>query len=472
MSVNGVSVSPLLARAIVGDQSRVPIGAPVITNRKSLNSKDIQALITDTDLTEPLLNHFEVFAEEGNSAFRDVKKDSVDYRVRGNNNERMIAEYSFDPASGALVMVRRNKDVEQVSGFMRQADYGIGPTGPRGLPGRDGKDGHDGRDGKVGDTGCEGPEGKPGTEGIPGNEANPGLVGPTGPDGCEGSSGDRGMVGPVGRNGFEGARGLTGPSCPEDTNGDPGPSGEPFGRGVLFGLAMLSDPLAAIVGLDDDGIDAAAPICGWDGNSCPEPAPPPTPAPPTSVPEVPAPVPSNAAGVELCSSSLDMPPVKTSCGSTATAWTTAWVQYDAAGQPLGVSMLPLARQNTLAWPNSVVLCGTLKSNAEYTFEMTTPQGVGATLFVDCVIVLQNVDYAAGTVRHTITTTKRSSVRLRFLNNQERIPTWCGLKIYATATGELLYHTGKNSVAGKFDGEFAAIRSDSNWFGNAGVQQYP
>lgn len=479
MSVNGVSTSPLLARAIVGDQTRVPIGAPVITNVKSKNSKDIQALITGTDLTEPLINQFETFVEDGKSAFRNTDNDAINYRDRVNNNEKMIAEYAFDQNSGALVLVRRNKAVEQIFGFYRQSDYGVGPTGPRGEGGKDGRDGYDGRDGKDGDIGCEGPEGKPGVTGEVGGEASPGLIGPKGYDGCEGASGDRGLVGMIGRNGYEGSRGLTGPSCSEDTKGDAGATGAAFGRGVMFGAAAMSDPLAAIVGLDDDGVDAVAPICGWDGTTCPPPPVPPpvppppvppTPPPPTSVPEVPKPTPVAAAGVNLCRDIDAQSTPKGSCGGQTTAWGVAWTQVDAAGNPLGLSMLPLARQNTAFWPNSFVMCGYLLAGAAYTFELTTPPGVASSLFLNCGIVLQT-DYPGGTSRLTMTTTAKTSVRIRFLNNQERIPTWCGLKIYDANTGALLYFTGKNAANAGLKGEYAAMKTDPNWGGNAGVQQY-
>jgi len=469
MSVNGVSTSPLLARAIVGDQTRVPIGAPVITNVKSKNSKDIQALITGTDLTEPLISQFEVFAEEGKSAFRDTNKDALDYRDRVNNNDKLIAEYAFDAETGSLVLVRRNKQVERIFGFFRQSDYGVGPTGPRGLPGKDGKDGRDGRDGKDGDVGCEGPEGKPGTPGEMGNEANPGEVGPPGPDGCEGASGDRGLVGREGPNGFEGSRGMTGPSCDEDTKGDAGATGAAFGKGVLFGMRSMEDPLAAIVGLDDDGVDAAAPICGWDGNTCPQPAPPPTPAPPTSTPEVPAPTPSASAGVSTCNGPTGS--AVGSCGSQTKVWYSAWTIDDAAGNPLGLSMLPLARQNTKAIPHSFVMCGTLNKGASYTFELTTPPGVASSLFIDCRIIAQT-DYPGGTTRGTFTTETRASVRIRFLNNTARIPTWCGLKIYDATSGALLYYTGKNAKASGIGApEFARVRIDPNWGGNSNVEHY-
>lgn len=471
MSVNGVSTSPLLARAILGDQTRVPIGAPVITNVKSKNSKDIQALITGTDLTEPHINQFEVFAEEGKSAYRDTNKDAVNYRERTNTNDKLIAEYAFDPDSGSLVMVRRNKDIERVYGFFRQSDFGVGPTGPRGPAGKDGADGREGREGKKGDVGCEGPEGNPGRTGEVGREANPGLVGPPGLDGCEGSTGDRGLVGMVGPNGFEGSRGLTGPSCDDSVKGDAGTVGASFGKGVLFGAAAMSDMLAAIVGLDDDGVDAVAPACGWDGNTCPQPAPPATPAPPTSTPEVPAPTPVASAGVSLCNNIDSFQSAGSSCGSRTKVWYTAWVIDDAAGNPLGISMLPLARQNTLAIPHSFVMCGRLAKGASYTFEMTTPPGVASSLFIDCGIVAQT-DYPGGTARLTFTTTTAASVRIRFLNNKAKIPTWCGLKIYDATSGALLYYAGKNAKAsGINNAELRNKKLDPNWGGNSNVEHY-
>ncbi|MNQ21852.1 hypothetical protein D3C85_349800 [compost metagenome] len=234
----------------------------------------------------------------------------------------------------------------------------------------------------------------------------------------------------------------------------------------------MSDPLAAIVGLDDDGVESPAPICGWDGKSCPVPAPPPTPAPPTSVPEVPAPTPVAAAAVSLCTNIDAQSTPKGSCGGQTTAWGVAWTQVDGAGNPLGLSMLPLARQNTNHWPNSFVMCGTLAKGASYTFELTTPPGVASSLFLNCAIVLQT-DYPGGTSRLTFTTTAiKTEVRIRFLNNAARIPTWCGLKIYDAITGKLLHFTGQNAVNAGLKGEYAAMKTDPNWSGNAGVQQFP
>lgn len=458
MSVNGVSTSPLLERAILGDQTRVPIGAPVITNQKSKNSKDVQALITGTDLTEPLLSQFEVFGQDGKKTSRNSNRNSLQYSERTNNNDRMIAEYAFDADTGALVLVRRNKQEERIFGFMRQSDFGVGPTGPRGPAGKDGKDGYEGRDGAKGSTGCEGKEGKPGEPGNVGNEGNPGTIGRPGPDGCEGTTGDRGVVGPTGRNGYEGSRGLTGPECSKDLKGADGPVGNAFGKGVLFGAASMSNPLAAIVGLDDDGIDATPPTNGWDGSSKP---------PSTSVPTNPPPTPTASASVSVC---RDLGNVKNSCGNTVNAWYSTFANYDAPNGAKGLSTIPLARQ-TIAWiPHSIVLCGTLAKGGEYTFEMSTPPGVASTLFLNCGIYAQ-VDYPGGTFRGTKTLDAITSIRLRFLPNADRIPCWCSLKIFNAATGALLYSSGQNAASAGLSGDFAAAKIDPNWGGNAAVKHY-
>lgn len=458
MSVNGVSNSPLLERAVYGDQSRVPIGAPVITNNKAQTSKEIQALITGTDLTEPQLNQFETFGHEGKEAFREEDGNKLDFRQRVTPNDKLIAEWAYDPEDGCLVLVRTNKKEERVYGFMRQESFGRGATGPRGNPGLDGKDGYNGRDGNQGEQGCPGEQGQPGDPGLPGNEGNPGLIGLMGPTGCEGVTGDRGLVGPLGRPGFEGSRGLTGPSCADDRFGNKGPQGIAFGKGVLFGAAMLANPEAAIVGLDDDGIDAVAPPGGWDGSTLP---------PPTSVPTNPPPPPAASAGITLCTSFGN---IKSSCGATANAWGVAWANYAGPGGTKGLSMLPKASQNTAFWPNSLVMCGRLAKNASYTFELSTPNGVASSLFLNCGIVLQT-DYTGGTSRKTITLAADTQVRLRFLNNAPRIPTWCALKIYDGTTGALLYATGKNASNSGLTGAAAAYSSDPNWRSNSSVQQY-
>ena len=458
MSVNGVSDSPLLEKAVNGDQTRVPIGAPVITNNKSQMSKSIQLLTPGADLVTPELTQFEAFGVEGKEAFRNDKTRGVEFRDRTSPNDKLIAEWAYDPVEGCLVLVRVNKKEERIYGFLRQESLGVGPTGPRGDPGKDGKDGRNGRDGADGDPGCPGPPGPSGDEGYPGVEGKPGLIGIQGPEGCEGVTGDRGLVGPQGRPGFEGSRGLTGPSCEPDRTGNKGPQGIAFGKGVLFGAAQLSNPEAAIVGLDDDGVDAVAPPGGWDGSS---------PPPPTSTPTNPPPPPTASAGVTVCTSFGN---VKNSCGNMVNAWSVAWANYAAPGGAKGLSMLPKANQNTAFWPNSLVMCGTLRKNASYTFELSTPNGVASSLFLNCGIVLQT-DYVGGTSRKTITLTADSSVRLRFLNNAPKIATWCSLKIYDGATGALLYFTGKNASNAGLTGAAAAYIADPNWRGNAPIQQY-
>ncbi len=463
MSVNGVSDSPLLEKAVNGDQTRVPIGAPVITNNKSQMSKSIQLLTPGADLVTPELTQFEAFGVEGKEAFRNDKTRGVEFRDRTSPNDKLIAEWAYDPVEGCLVLVRVNKKEERIYGFLRQESLGVGPTGPRGDPGKDGKDGRNGRDGADGDPGCPGPHGPSGDEGYPGVEGKPGLIGIQGPEGCEGVTGDRGLVGPQGRPGFEGSRGLTGPSCEPDRTGNKGPQGIAFGKGVLLGAAQLSNPEAAIVGLDDDGVDAVAPPGGWDGSS---------PPPPTSTPTNPPPPPTASAGVTVCTSFGN---VKNSCGNMVNAWYSVWANYAGPNGAAGLSLLPRPNQATKFWPHSIVMCGTLRKNASYTFELSTPNGVASSLFLNCGIVLQT-DYVGGTSRKTITLTADSSVRIRFLSNADKIPHWVALRILDGTTGALLYATGKNAAnAGlsntAMDPKASSYRTDPNWRGNSPPQHY-
>lgn len=469
MSVNGVSDSPLLERAVYGDQSRVPIGAPVITNKKQLNSKEIQLLITGNDLTEPLLNQFETFGNDGKEAYRKPEENGLDFRDRQNLNDRLIAEWAYDRDTGDLVLVRTNKEELRLPGFMRQDDFGIGATGPRGLPGRDGKDGFDGRDGKDGNPGCAGPQGPVGSMGTSGREGNPGIIGIDGPEGCEGSTGDRGVMGPQGRPGFEGSRGLTGPSCGDDKQGSEGAQGEVFGLGVMFGLAAMNDRRVAIMGLDDDGIDAVAPPGGWGGATMP---------PPTSTPSVPppAPAPGAVAKVTTCTSNAMFGDAKDSCGATQSVWGTCSANYDLGGGLRGVSTLPRPNQVTKFWPHSMVMCGGLAPGAAYTIEFTTPPGVAASLFLNCSIASQ-IDYSEGTKKFTVTPTKYTELRVRMLANQIKIPFWFSLKIFSSS-GELLYFTGKNAVNSghtkpllPYDPDAPSYMTDPNWRSNAPTQQY-
>lgn len=466
MSVNGVSDSPLLERAVYGDQSRVPIGTPVITNNKLKNSKEIQLLITGADLTEPMLNHFESFGYDGKEAFRESKSNSINFRDRQNVNDRLVIEWAYDVDTGSLVLVRSNKEELRIDGLLRQADFGIGATGPRGLPGRDGKDGFDGFDGKDGQAGCPGEQGPIGDIGTPGREGNPGIIGLQGPDGCEGSTGDRGVMGPQGVNGFEGSRGLTGPSCGDDKIGAVGSTGAAFGQGVLFGLASLANPLAAIVGLDDDGIDAIAPAGGWDGSSRP---------PPTSTPAVPPPQPVGVARVSLCESNAMFGDVTSSCGSNVKWWGTSWSNYAGPNGTRGLSTLPRPNQVTQWWPHSLVMCGYLEKGATYTIELTTPNGVASSLFVNCSIVAQT-DYPGGTTRVTVTPERNSGLRVRFLSNSIKIPFWFAIRIL-DSSGTVLYRTGQNqknaglSPNPPYSMDAPTYMTDPNWRSNSTTQQY-
>lgn len=464
MSIKGVSNSPLLEKAMAGDQTDVPIGSPVITNTRTANSSSIQDLMSGVALNEPILGQFEEEGSEGLEAHREPSSNSLVFQERTQVNERLVVEWSFNPNSGKLVLVRANKDELEIDGFLRQDSFGHGATGPRGNPGIDGFDGFDGDDGEDGDDGCPGPQGKDGPIGEPGVEGEQGRVGPTGPDGCEGATGDRGAKGPTGRPGFEGPRGRTGPSCSSDSSGGAGAAGLAFGKGVIFGAAAASDPEVAIMGLDDDGLDAEEPAGGWDGV---------VEQPPTSTPVTPPEEPTTSGRITTCKNFGN---IANSCGKTSDAWGTAWANFDAGvADAIGISSLPKANQVRANWTHSFIMCGTLFKGAKYRFELTAPGGVRAALFMNCVMKMATPD-AGGTQSNVFVLSEDTSLRVTIRSSSDRIPFWFALKVFDSSNGQLLYATGKNAVnAGMSntnqDPQGASYKVDINWAVNSLIQYY-
>ena len=216
MSVRGLKDSALYDKALRGDNTKLTIGAPIITNDRRTMSEPVRLLVQNDTLTEPLLNQIEAFGVDGLVVGRDDRANRLTFNEQVDVNARRIVEAAFDARTGELVLVRANKEELRLPDFLRSDQAGRGPTGPRGPRGKDGKNGRNGRDGKKGETGCQGPVGKPGTNGEPGVAGKQGAIGRQGPQGCEGATGDMGPRGPQGPHGCEGARGLTGPSCDAD----------------------------------------------------------------------------------------------------------------------------------------------------------------------------------------------------------------------------------------------------------------
>lgn len=448
MSVTGIKQSPLLDKAIKNDQSNVPIGAPVITHDVHRISTEIKGLITGTPLTEPMARQIGVDGQEGNEVGRDPSKGRLIYQEPQDVNSKRIVEVSFNPKIGCLTLVRANKEEFQIPGFLRLDQLGVGPTGPRGLPGLDARPGKPGRDGRKGATGCAGPEGKPGPMGAAGNAGREGYRGLQGPDGCEGPVGAVGPMGPPGRHGFEGPRGLRGPSCVavnEDgsTNaGADGPAGATFGDGgVWMGQVAQAPMTVAIVGLPDDGIDAAvvAPAV--------VPAPPtsaPAPTPPGEPPTPPPPAPVPPAGSVLPSTTF--PPVSETCGATRSAFANVYANWSAPNVTRGLAHLPRNGQYVLGDVGSIVMSVQLPRSSSYKFEIYAPAGVAVSLFLNCVIKasIELTGPREATVVE-VPAEDITSIRMRYLSNHEGIPVWCAMRILDGQTNAVLYRTGENAV---------------------------
>lgn len=459
MSVRGLKDSALYDKALRGDNTKLTIGAPIITNDRRTMSEPVRLLVQNDTLTEPLLNQIEAFGVDGLVVGRDDRANRLTFNEQVDVNARRIVEAAFDARTGELVLVRANKEELRLPDFLRIDQAGRGPTGPRGPRGKDGKNGRNGREGKKGETGCQGPVGKPGTNGEPGVAGKQGAIGRQGPQGCEGATGDMGPRGPQGPHGFEGARGLTGPSCGSDDSnrGTAGPAGKSFGEGVFFGTTATAGPTVAIVGLADDGIDSTVGVAA------------PTPKPPvTSVPVVPPPQPAPDAGpgtVTLCSSTTRLGDVKRSCGSNVNAWSNSFI-YPGANGPNGSKGISLfyKANNTAWWPNSLVLCSSFTQGASYTVELTTPGQVSAQLFVNCAVSLVS---EGGTTRTTfVANTANTSLRVRFYGQAQKIPVWFAVVI-KNAAGTIVYKSGQSPRPGKIGN--VSFVNDLNWYGNSATQ---
>lgn len=250
-----------------GNSLKVPIGAPVITNKPGANSDKIKALMTGQQLTLLQMETVEAFGYEGKQIGRNANTNEFDYVIPEVTNIKKTVQWSFDKDGGEIVFVRANGDVVTVSGFLRQIDFGVGPQGPRGNPGKDGKDPKDGRDGKDGPTGCAGLSGNDGRNGEIGDYGEEGPVGPDGLTGAPGPTGPSGIVGPEGIPGREGKRGAKGFTCPTTLIGPDGPPGREMNRFVGITpapgtvdliWAAPEDCLCAFDSADPEFLDAAA----------------------------------------------------------------------------------------------------------------------------------------------------------------------------------------------------------------------
>ena len=215
-----------------GNSLKVPIGAPVITNKPADNSTKIKALMTGQPLTLLQMETIEAFGYEGKQIGRNADTNEFEYVTPEVTNIKKSVQWSFDRESGEIVFVRASGEVVTIFGFLRQEDFGVGPVGPRGNPGKDGKDSNDGRDGKDGPTGCEGQTGNDGRNGEIGDYGEEGPVGPDGLVGAPGPTGPSGLIGPQGIPGREGKRGPKGFSCPTILVGPDGPEGRTMNSSV------------------------------------------------------------------------------------------------------------------------------------------------------------------------------------------------------------------------------------------------
>lgn len=224
-----------LTIAVLDNKSvSVPIGRTVLTNIKSQNSLKVQAAQTGAEVVAPIFTAIVAPGYDGEQAYR-TDADVVYFDTPVDRNALRIAEIVFDDKTGVLTFYRKNGSHFEVTSFLRQIDFGVGPAGTRGDPGKDGtmgEDGIDGKDGTVGCAGVQGIEGRPGPQGDPGKEGEVGSAGPYGP---LGPTGPRGDVGATGVPGFEGKRGLCGFSCPTTSRGPCGPQGKTMSGYVQTG---------------------------------------------------------------------------------------------------------------------------------------------------------------------------------------------------------------------------------------------
>lgn len=222
----------LTKASLDGNSVKVPIGAPVITNKRDGNSTSIKALMTGQQVTLLQMQTIEALGYDGKQIGRNSATNEFDFVTPEVANAEKSVQWSFDRESGQIVFVRDSGEVVTISGFLRQIDFGVGPQGPRGNPGKDGEDAEDGRDGKDGDTGCAGTTGADGRGGEVGDYGEEGPVGPDGLTGAPGPTGPTGIIGPQGIPGREGKRGPKGFSCPTTLIGPDGPQGREMNKYV------------------------------------------------------------------------------------------------------------------------------------------------------------------------------------------------------------------------------------------------
>lgn len=249
-------MSNALTIAVLDNKSvTVPIGIPVLTNLKRQNSLGVQAAMTGTEVVAPSYEAIDAPGYNGEQAFR-TDSDEVYFSKPTARDALRVAEIVFDDQTGVLTFYRKNGTHFEVTSFMRQIDFGVGPSGTRGDPGTDGTLGDDGKDGTDGTVGCagnQGIEGRPGPIGDPGIE---GEVGSAGPYGALGPTGPRGDVGPTGVPGYEGKRGLCGFSCPTTSRGPCGPVGKTMSGYVQTGPYPKTNDLIWAA-----AEDCTAPVC-------------------------------------------------------------------------------------------------------------------------------------------------------------------------------------------------------------------
>lgn len=213
----------------------VPIGVTVLTNKKVQNSLKVQVAMTGMDIHTPNYDLIEAPGYNGEQAYR-TNSDDIVFDTPIDYTKRQIAEASFDDKKGALTFIRKDGTLLVATGFLRQVDFGVGPTGPRGDRGTDGYDGKDGFSPPAGPDGCAGINGVMGRTGAVGDTGAEGAVGDVGAVGPLGATGPQGDIGKMGPRGFEGKRGLCGFSCPTTSRGPCGPQGNTMSPVVAKGL--------------------------------------------------------------------------------------------------------------------------------------------------------------------------------------------------------------------------------------------
>lgn len=231
---NSLTIAALDNRSVT-----VPIGKTVLTNKKTNNSLNVQAMMTGTEIDSPKLETIDAPGYDGKQAYRS-NSDEVYFGSPIDRTALQVAEASFDKDTGVFTIVRKDQSKLQITSFLRQVDFGVGPTGARGDDGTDGDNGDDAKDGKDGQTGCAGPNGADGRNGPVGDPGLEGDIGADGAFGALGPTGPRGDGGTQGMTGFEGKRGLCGYTCPTTMRGPCGAPGNTMNANVATGLYPTS----------------------------------------------------------------------------------------------------------------------------------------------------------------------------------------------------------------------------------------